>query len=162
MSLQELLQTYGYVVLFAGTFLEGETILIIAGFLAHEGYLKLPLVITVAMLGTLAGDQLFFHLGRRKGRRFLENRPAWEAKSRRARELLRRHQTWTILGFRFVYGIRTVTPFLIGASGIGPLRFLVLNAAAAIVWAIAVALLGYTVGFAVESALGEVKRYQLL
>src|SRR3982751_956888 len=106
MRLAELLQNYGYAVLFVGTFLEGETILVIAGFLAQQGYLKLPLVILVASFGTLVGDQLFFYIGRLKGRRFLEQRPAWEAKSRRARELLRRHQTWTILGFRFVYGIR--------------------------------------------------------
>jgi membrane protein DedA with SNARE-associated domain len=161
MSLQELLQNYGYAVLFVGTFLEGETILVIAGFLAQQGYLKLPLVILVATFGTLVGDQLFFYIGRFKGRRFLEHRPAWEAKSRRARELLRRHQTWTILGFRFVYGIRTVTPFLIGASGIAPLRFLALNASAAIVWAIVIAVLGYTVGNAVQAVLGDVKRYQL-
>src|SRR5918912_698871 len=112
MALEQLLATYGYALLFAGTFLEGETILVIAGFLAQQGYLKLPLVVVVATFGTLAGDQLFFHIGRRRGRSFIGNRPAWQAKSRRAVEFLRKHQNWAILGFRFVYGIRTVTPFL--------------------------------------------------
>jgi membrane protein DedA with SNARE-associated domain len=47
-----------------GAFLEGETLLVIAGFLAHRGYLGLPFVIAAAFAGTLAGDQLYFHIGR--------------------------------------------------------------------------------------------------
>lgn len=38
MSLESLIIAYGYPALFAGTFLEGETIVVIAGFLAHRGY----------------------------------------------------------------------------------------------------------------------------
>ena len=42
--------TYGYFAVFLGTLLEGETILIIAGFLAHQGHFHLPLVILVAFI----------------------------------------------------------------------------------------------------------------
>jgi membrane protein DedA with SNARE-associated domain len=45
MTLESVLTTYGYFALMIGTFLEGETILIAAGFLAHRGYLELPWVI---------------------------------------------------------------------------------------------------------------------
>ena len=39
-NLEPLVSTYGYPALLVGTFLEGETILVIAGFLAHRGYCR--------------------------------------------------------------------------------------------------------------------------
>jgi membrane protein DedA with SNARE-associated domain len=75
MPLESLIATYSYPALFAGTVLEGEAVLIIAGFLAYRGYLELPYVILVAFLGAFLGDQLFFQIGRRVGAAFLEKRP---------------------------------------------------------------------------------------
>lgn len=45
MSLENVIESYGYWALFLGTLLEGETFVVIAGFLAHQGYLQLKLVI---------------------------------------------------------------------------------------------------------------------
>ena len=42
MSLEYLVTTYGYPVIAIGTFLEGESILVLGGFAAHSGYLELP------------------------------------------------------------------------------------------------------------------------
>lgn len=58
MPLADLLREYGYYAVFLGTFLEGETVLVMAGFAAHSGYLQLPWVIAVA--GGTLGDQLYF------------------------------------------------------------------------------------------------------
>jgi len=116
MPLQTFLQTYGYWALLIGTFLEGETILIIGGFAAHRGYLSLTLVILAAFAGTLAGDQFFFFIGRKKGKAFLDKRPSWKPNIEKVHVLLDRYQTLLILGFRFLYGLRTVTPFVIGMS----------------------------------------------
>ena len=49
----QLIQSYGYWAILAGTFLEGETILVLAGFAAHLGYLQLPWVILAAFAGSL-------------------------------------------------------------------------------------------------------------
>ena len=67
MGAEELIANYGYIAVLIGTFFEGETILLIAGFFAHLGYLKLSYVIAAAFAGSLAGDQLFFYAGRIKG-----------------------------------------------------------------------------------------------
>lgn len=160
--LEELVTSYGYIAIFIGTFLEGETILVVGGYLAHEGHLRLEWVITAAFIGTLAGDQLFYFIGRKKGMNILENRPKWKAKSQYIMDLLHKHQVLLILGFRFLYGIRNVTPFLIGASGIPPKTFMPLNFLGALVWAIAVGILGYLVGNAVELFLDKAKQYQLI
>ena len=144
----------------AGTFLEGETILVIAGFLAHRGYLSLPLVILAAFAGTFAGDQLFFHLGRRKGMAFLDKRPSWKRRSERTFRLLQKHQTAAILGFRFLYGLRTVTPVVLGASGISPLRYLLLNGIGALGWAAAIASAGFVFGQVLENLISTFHQYE--
>ena len=161
MTLDQFIASYGYAALAVGTFFEGETILVLGGVAAHRGYLELPLVILAAFLGTLFGDQLYFHIGRSHGIAFLEKRPAWKARSAKVLSLLERHQTWLILAFRFLYGLRTVTPFLIGASGVRPRRFLWLNLLGAAAWAVGVGCLGYVFGQAIELLIGDVKRYEL-
>jgi len=62
--LREYLELHGYWVLFIGTFLEGEAILIMAGFLAFQGYLNVGGVILTAFAGSFLGDQFYFYLGR--------------------------------------------------------------------------------------------------
>lgn len=160
MSLAGLLARYGYLAILVGAFLEGETVLVLGGFAAHRGYLELPGVIAAAFVGTLAGDQLYFQLGRRGGPALLARRPRWRAGAARAQRLLRRHETGLILGFRFLYGIRTVTPFLLGMSGVSAARFAVLNALSAALWATAVGLAGWMVGAAAQAVLGRLARYE--
>jgi membrane protein DedA with SNARE-associated domain len=118
-------------------------------------------VIAAAFAGTFAGDQLFFFLGRRGGMAALETRPRWKARSVRVFRVLREHELAVILGFRFVYGFRTVTPFLLGASGVPALRFIALNAAGAALWAACFGTLGYFLGRTLEVLLGEIKRFEV-
>lgn len=161
MDLQQLVSEYGYLALFIGTYLEGETILVIAGFLAFSGHLELPWVMFWAFLGTFAGDQTFFYLGRWKGIAFLEKRPLWHSKTDRVFELLHKHQIPVILGFRFLYGVRNVTPFVIGASRIHPLKFFGLNFLGAAIWAITVGYLGYKFGDMAEAIIDNFKQYEM-
>jgi membrane protein DedA with SNARE-associated domain len=157
---EALLKTYGYLAVFIGTFAEGETILILAGFAAHGGYLALPWVILAAFIGGLCGDQLFFYLGRTHSRRFLARRPLWKERVYKAQRLLERFQTPLILGFRFLYGTRTVIPFVIGMSSVPTKRFILLNAISALIWASIVGTGGYLFGNILESILGNIKHYE--
>lgn len=161
MSFEALMATYGYAAIAIGTLFEGETILVLAGFAAHQGYLKLPGVVFYGFLGTLCSDQLIFYLGRIQGTKILDKRPYWRSKAKWVFDLMRRRQTWLILGFRFLYGFRTITPFLLGTAKIAPLPFLALNMMGAFFWAVAVAGSGYLFGHVVELFLGKLKRYEL-
>ena len=60
MELEELVRNYGYIIIAVGTFLEGETILIVAGFLAHSGYLQLPFVIIAGFAGLFSVTNCIF------------------------------------------------------------------------------------------------------
>ena len=160
--MEDLIKHYGYLIIFIGTVAEGEAIVIMAGFLAHRGYLELQWVILTAFVGTLAVDQLFYYVGYLKGLPFLERRPHWYAKYGRALALLHQHQTLIILSFRFLYGLRTITPFVIGLSRVSPIRFLFLNGAGAFLWASVMGLLGYSMGHVLEAYLESVRRYELV
>ena len=154
--LQELVENYGYLAIWIGTFLEGETILVLGGWAAHEGYLSLHWVMLAAFTGSFCGDQTWFYLARRFGRSFLQGRPRLAGKVAKVTSFLTRYPTAFILSFRFFYGIRNVAPLAIAMSGVPTGRFIILNAIAALIWAIAGACLGYFLGSAVESALGKV------
>jgi membrane protein DedA with SNARE-associated domain len=140
-----------YIVLLVWTFLEGETIVILAGIAARDGHLWVPLIALCAFCGSLCSDQIGFFLGRCKGKAFVGKRPRLQARAARIYRLLERHQTWLILGFRFLYGLRNITPFAIGMSEVPTRRFVLLNIVGAAVWAMAFACGGYLFGAAMET-----------
>lgn len=141
-----------YLVLLVWTFLEGETIVIIVGVMARaeEGPF-LPLVILCSFCGSLCSDQLVFFLGRYKGKSLLPKHPKWQARAERVYRLLEKHQNWLILGFRFLYGLRNITPFAIGMSEVKTRKFVLLNVIGAAVWATTFACGGYVFGAAMET-----------
>ena len=143
MALEHLIDSYGYLALVVGTFLEGETILVLGGIAAKLGYLRLPWVIVSAFAGTLMSDQLFFFLGRRQGQALLSKYPHWNSRAVKVHRMLERHRIPIIIGFRFVYGFRTVTPFVLGMSRVPAIEFIVFNIVGAAAWASAIAVLSF-------------------
>jgi membrane protein DedA with SNARE-associated domain len=160
MSLAELLDRYGYVAVLLGTFLEGETILVMAGFAAHQGYLHLPGVMLAAFAGSLTGDQLAFFAGRLYGKRIVARYPRLQLGVQRASGLLERRGTWLLLGFRFVYGIRNLVPFTAGLSHLAIARFALLNVLGALLWSVAVGAAGYSFGGGFQLVLERAKHFE--
>jgi membrane protein DedA with SNARE-associated domain len=159
--MEDFIATYGYPAILAGTFLEGETTVLGAGYLASLDYLSLPWVALCAFLGTWIGDSTYFFIGRRWGRTVLEKRPAWRPAVGRALGLLHRYHAIFILTFRFVYGVRTISPFAIGMSGVSPARFLLLNMIACAIWAVLFSSVGYLVGSALSSTVEQTELYEV-
>ena len=159
--LEHLLTDYGYPIIIIGTFLEGETVMVLAGLAAQMGYLSLDWVILCGFAGTVLGDQTYFSLGRHHGKSWLMRKPSWRTRAERVFDILERHQNLLIIGFRFLYGIRTVTPFAIGVSDVSYLRFILLNLSGAALWATSIGLAGYYFGHAVEAVVGDIKHYEL-
>ncbi len=156
-----LIEHYGYWVVGLGAVIEGETIVAIGGYFAREQALDLKTVMVIAFAGSFAGDQTLFQLGKRLGPEFLARRPRLNTQAEKVFTLLSRHQTLFILGFRFVYGMRTISPLAIGASGLSTVRFFLLNGCAAALWAVLVSLLGFFFGEALDLALGRVQHAQM-
>lgn len=160
MNLPHLIETHGYWVLAVGCLLEGETILLLAGFAAHRGYLDPLAVVAIAATAGFAGDQFWFWLGRRHGAAVLARWP-WVAKqANRVRALLERFHAAVIIGVRFAYGLRVAGPVLIGTTPISALRFALFNAVGALIWAVLLASVGWLFGHAAELVLGQIRHLE--
>ncbi len=151
---------YGYIAVFLGTLLEGETWVALAGFAVYQGYLKMHILIPIAVVGAVLGDQAFFLFGRYKGKAYLEKRPQLAEKVARAHVLIEKYQNALIIGSRFMYGFRTVLPIALGTSKVSHTRFLILNIIGAVVWAHLFAFGGYAFGGAIETFLGNMKKFE--
>jgi membrane protein DedA with SNARE-associated domain len=158
--LKEYLQVHGYWVLFIGTFLEGETILIFAGFLACERYLNIYGVILAAFLGSFLGDQFYFHLGRFKGPLLLKIFTSFARKFRKALRLIERYGSFVAFISRYTYGLRILLPIILGMTNLPSKRFLLLNFLSALSWAIIFSLAGYLFGKGASLFVDDMERYQ--
>lgn len=149
--------SYGYFAVFVGTLIEGETILIAAGFAAHQGLLDWPLVVLIATAGSTLGDQLAFLFGRWKGEALIERLPKLARHKSRVHHLIERYDIFFVLSVRFLYGLRIAGPLILGSSRMPILRFAVLNLIGAALWAVLVSGAGYVFGQAVSSVIEDLK-----
>ena len=160
MDIAFLIARFGYAAVFAGTLLEGETVLLLAGYAAHRGYLDFAPVIGVAWLGATLGDQFFFWLGRRHARRLLAARPALNTKMARALAWIERHPDLAIIAMRFLWGLRTALPLALGMSTVSWWRFFWLNLLSAALWAVLIAGAGWSFGALIAQRAPAWHRYE--
>ena len=156
-----LLATYGYLAVFIGCLLEGETILLLGGMAAHQHVLKLLPVIGYASLAGMLGDQLLFWIGRYFGARLLPRLHKQQAVIDRVTQMINQHPAVSIFSVRFLYGMRLVGPMVIGACKVSPLKFTCFNALGAAAWATLFASAGYWSGEFLQHLLGDLKPYRL-
>jgi membrane protein DedA with SNARE-associated domain len=158
--LRDYLETHGYWVLFVGTFLEGEAILIMAGFLAFQGYLQISGVIMTAFAGSFLGDQFFFYLGRIQGTALLRRFHFIARRFRASLRLIGKYGAFVAFISRFTYGFRIILPIILGITNLSPRTFLLINLCSACVWAAIFSLAGYLFGKSAELFLGDVGKYE--
>lgn len=158
--LREYLEVHGYWVLFIGTFLEGEAILLLAGFLAFRGYLDIFGVVCTAWAGSFLGDQVYFYLGRFKGRALLRRFHSIAKKFREALKLIEKYGNFVAFISRFTYGFRIVLPIILGITKLAPRTFLWINLVSALTWAIVFSLAGYLFGKSASLVIDNISSYE--
>jgi membrane protein DedA with SNARE-associated domain len=161
-DLPGLIDTYGYAAVLVGAFLEGETILALAGLAAYRQYLDFRVVVAIALVAGFAGDQVYFWLGRRKGQQILRRFPNAQQRAERFDALLARWHAPLIVAIRFMYGFRIVGPVLLGMGRVPAWKFVVFNFIGAAIWAPLIAGLGYLFGNVIEALLDDLRDVELL
>ncbi len=162
MDLPKFVENYGYLAVFVGSFLEGETILALAGFAAFSGYLNFPTVVAVAIVGATLGDQFFFGLGHLSKGRVLQWFPSIRPGVDRVNGFLAKYDALTIVGVRFMYGLRIVGPIAIGLAHTTWRRFFIFNLIGAMIWAPIVAGAGYLLGHALLHVLEQMRGVEIV
>jgi len=160
--LESFLAKYGYIAILLGTAFEGETIMIMGGFSAHRGYLRLlPWVVLAGFVGNFIQNLIYFILGRRYGNQTVEKHPDWKPRLQQVSGWLQRFQSSLIIGLRFVPGFRMLGGVAIGMSDVSLIRFAVFNLIGAMLWAVVIGILGYLCGHALELILGDIKHLEV-
>lgn len=160
MDFATLINQYGLLAVLGGSMLEGESMLLLAGYAAHRGYLDFSAVVAVAWLGAVLGDQAWFWLGRRHGSWLLARSPGLRVRMNGALNLIARHPGKAVLAMRFAWGLRTVLPVAIGISGLPAGRYFALNLLSAALWAPLIAGVGWTFGALITRHAAELHRYE--
>lgn len=166
----DLLLEHGLIILFAlialessGVPLPGETALIAAGVLAQRGHYSIVVVIAVAALAAIIGDNVGYWIGRKGGRALLARTPVirdvFEKALPPSERFFARHGAKTVFFGRFVAFLRITSAWLAGITRMPWWRFLFWNALGGIVWAIVVGVVAYKFG---EAAAEAINKYGLI
>jgi membrane-associated protein len=141
-----------FALVFTGSLLEGEVVLVGFGVLAATARFPLhPLAVAGAgLLGTMVGDQAVYWVGRLskdptqirwRGKRVLS-----EERRRTLESFFDRHGKTTVFFLRYAFGLRTVGYFFAGALGMSWRGFFVADFLGALTWTGLLVGLGYVVG----------------
>jgi membrane protein DedA with SNARE-associated domain len=131
----------------SGVPVPGETALIASAVLASQGELSIELVIAIAAVAAIVGDNFGYVLGARFGRRFLERPGRTQERRlealRRGEELFSYHGAKAVFLGRWIALLRIWAAWLAGMASMRWRTFLLWNALGGIGWALFFGLLGY-------------------
>jgi membrane-associated protein len=165
---------YGYWAVAAALLLEnagipvpGETVLLLASFLAYtEHDLRLGFIILVGTVAATLGDNLGYALGHYGGRPLLERyRNIFRVSDKavaRGEGLFARYGSLTILFARFVFGMRVIAGPLAGVLRMPWKRFAVCNALGAALWVTVISVVGYSFGSRWRLLMHFMRRFDLV
>lgn len=169
-DLTSLVQTIGYLGIFAIVFLEsglligfffpGDSLLFTAGFLASQGFLDIRFLIVGCFVAAVAGDSIGYYIGKKLGPKIFtkDNSIFFQKKHlERAQRFYDKHGGKTIILARFIPIIRAFAPVVAGVGTMNYKRFVFFNFFGAVLWAIGVTLAGYYLG----SLIPDVDKYLL-
>ena len=150
----QFLVRHGDVVLFAWILAEQAGVpiptiplLLAAGSLARTGRMNLAWSLVLALAACLIADSIWYQIGRWCGARVLRLlsrislEPDWSI--RHFRTAFRSHGASALLFAKFVPGLNFATPPLAGMSRVSPLRFLLFDSLASVLWAGGYMVMGY-------------------
>lgn len=151
---------FGYLTVLLGAMVEGETVVVLGGLAAHQGYLQLWPLIALAFVGAMIGDSFFFFLGRYHGGYLLEHFRWLRHLTFTPERLAGKNKAAIAFGLRFIYGFRHVIPISLGLTDLPTRTFLFWNGLGALIWSIGFVVGGYFFGDALQGFLGQLRQYE--
>ena len=150
----------------AGVPIPGETALITAAVLASGGKLKIELVIPIAAVAAIVGDNIGYQIGRQGGRWLLERPGRFQRQRLEVLEtgepFFERHGPKAVFFGRFMLGLRVWASWLAGATHMRWRSFFFWNALGGICWATGIGLLAYFLGHSAGNAIEAFGIYGLV
>lgn len=154
---------YSAVVL--GVFFEGEMVLISSAVTARSYSFNIILVFLMGVLGAFFSDNFYFFLGRTQGTKWIDKRDNLKRQLKTVHKYFDKYPILLFASYRFLYGLRTVIPFMMGMGNIKSWHFFLLSAIATVTWSILFCSLGYVFGEIIQKKfifIQNIEKYVLL
>jgi membrane protein DedA with SNARE-associated domain len=170
-DMQPVLEHWGYLGVGGMLFLEdfgvpvpGEIMLIAAAIFAGAGNMNIAVVVVVAVLAAVIGDNIGFIVGHFGGRPVAERFGRYVFLTPQRLEetelFFNRHGGKVVTVARFIEGLRQLNGLLAGIVGMHWLKFLGYNALGAALWVGTWCTLGYLAGDNIAEIYGAFERYK--
>ena len=150
---------YGLVAVLLASMLEADVIPVLAGVAAHRGYFNPLEAIAVASFGALAGDCIWFYVGRSG---VISKRKLMQRLTSNAEILFRRVGNWQIPASHIVYGTRVATMTFLGARGSSVGRFVLIDGVSCFALTTLLFSLGFALSASVSMILVDVRRVEIV
>lgn len=160
MSLEQLLIEHGPTAVVIGAMVEGDFTLILAGVVAHLGIFPFPVAVASGAAGSLAGDCVWYLVGRLRGPGFRAGR-LYRRVGPRIEALARRFGVWELLLSRFVYGTKSASMVFWGLQELPFAKFVAVDVLGCALGTLVFSGLGYLVSGSAQALLGKVRRVEL-
>lgn len=130
-------------------FLPGDALIFAIGMIAARGELEITIIIPLLIFAALLGDNVNYYVGRRFGYFILNSEKTFiirKSHIERAQEFFDKNGKNSIIIARFIPVVRTIVPFLSGATNVPYKTFLKYSFIGAVIWVAIISLLGYFLG----------------
>jgi membrane protein DedA with SNARE-associated domain len=148
------LATYGYVILGYYSFGGGMLGLIGAGILSSMGKMDITLSISIAIVANFVGDTVLFYLAQTNKNEVQKYLKKHKRKIAYTNLLMRKHGWLVVFLQKYVYGVKTLVPIVMGLTKYDIRKFTLLNVPASILWGLVVGLVSFYFSEAVRGWIG--------
>ncbi len=132
--------------LLVGFLLPGDSLLVVAGFVASQSGWSLPILIGTLCVSAIVGDSVGYWIGAKSGPRIFsrpDGRIFRQSYLQSAQDFYDRHGGKTVILARFVPIVRTFAPVVAGAGKMNYRTFLAYNVVGGVLWVTTMVLFGY-------------------
>jgi membrane protein DedA with SNARE-associated domain len=148
------LATYGYIILAWYSFGGGMLGLIGAGMLSSMGKMDITTSIAIAIVANFVGDTVLFYLAQTNKKEVQKYLSKHKRKIAWTNLLMRRYGWMVVFLQKYIYGVKTLVPIVMGLTKFDFKKFTLLNLPASILWGLVVGLVSYYFSAAVRAYFG--------
>lgn len=127
-----------------------EILMTLVGYLSSIFVLQYIPSLMVCFVGTMTGMTVSYFIGKRVGKPLLERYGKWvfltAGKMAKVEKWFHRYGPWTIVFGYFIPGVRHLTCYFSGITGMGYKKYLLISGLGAFAWCLIFITLGYFVG----------------
>ncbi len=160
--MEDLIRDWGYIILFLYSFGGGFLALAVAGVLSFSGELNIYISMAVAASANIIGDQFLFYMARYNKTQAKEMMGKYSKYVEKTENLMIKLGSFAIILQKYIYGIKTLIPLIIGLTQYNGKKFLFFNIIGGVLWALVVGYLSYSLGETIMTYADDFKNYGIV